>query len=126
MTLPLHRVADDDVLAAGISKQLQDRAGLDFLEVQCQALAGVLRLLLLHVCSLTLRLHLDDILIVGLISELLVITRCVDGDTRTGANASHVKASYRRAEIGRVVAAHERGGQLGVGEVDDDLATELA
>ena len=48
----VHRIAHDDVLAAGVSKELQDRAGLNFLEVQCQALAGVLRLVLLHVRAL--------------------------------------------------------------------------
>ena len=35
-----HRVADDHVLAAGVSQQLQHRARLDVLEVQRQALAA--------------------------------------------------------------------------------------
>ncbi len=37
----LHRVADDDVLAADVGQQLQHRARLDVLEVQRQALALV-------------------------------------------------------------------------------------
>ena len=41
-----HRVADHDVLAAGIGQQLQHGARLDVLEVERQALAGVHRLVL--------------------------------------------------------------------------------
>ena len=71
--MPCHRVTDHDVLAARIGEQLQNGAGLDLLEVQGQALAGVLRLVVLGNILLAGRLNLDDVLIVGLISELLVV-----------------------------------------------------
>ena len=71
----MHRVTDDDVLAAGIGEQLQNGAGLDLLEVQGQTLAGVLRLVVLGNIRLALRLNLDDVLVIRLIGELLVVAR---------------------------------------------------
>ena len=42
------------------------------------------------------------------------------------ADAGDVEAADRRAEVGRVIAAHQVVRHSGVGEVDDDLVAELA
>ena len=72
------------------------------------------------------RLHLDDVLVVGLVGELLEVAGGVDRDARAVADARDVEAGDRRAEIGRVVAAHQVRRHLGVGEVDHDLVADLA
>ena len=73
MTLPGHRVGDHDVLAAGVSQQLQHGAGLDVLEVQGQALARVDALVFGLLRGLAGRLHFDDVLVVGLVGELFEV-----------------------------------------------------
>ena len=127
VTLPRDRVADHDVLAAGIGQQLQHGAGLDVLEVQRQALAGVCACRPGAASGLALRLDLDDVLVVGLVGELLVVAGGVDDEAGAVAGARARRSPLiGRAEIGRVVAAREVLGQVGVGEVDDDLVADLA
>ena len=102
------RIADHDVLAAGIRQQLQHGARLDVLEVQRQALAGVLRLVVLaprRPCAAAAPRRRTD--------------------RRTGRRAARSRPSAlmamrvplptrvaskradRRAEVAGVVAAHE-------------------
>ena len=94
------RVADHDVLAAGVGQQLQHRARLDVLEVQRQPLAGVHRLLVLRrPRSCAAAGHFDHVLIVGLVGELLEVAGGVDDDARAVAGARDVEAGHRRAEV---------------------------
>src|SRR6185312_10289075 len=120
-----HRVTDDDILTARIGKQLQNGARLDLLEIECQTLARVRRLLVLGCSGLALLLNLDDVLVVGLISELFVVAGRVDGNSGAGANARCVKRADRRTEVAGVVAASQVLREVGI-EVNDDLVSNLA
>ncbi len=71
----LHRVVHHDVLAAGIREDLQQRAHFDVLERQADALAGEHRLVFGGLRELANRAHLDDVLVVRLVGELLVVAR---------------------------------------------------
>src|SRR6185503_6272121 len=110
----VHRVADHDVLAASAGNQLPHCASLDLLEVESQALAGVLRLLILRYRSFALRLYFHDVLIVGLIGKLLVVAARIDREARAITNARGIEARYGRAVVGRVVTAHVLRRQAGV------------
>src|SRR5207237_5741254 len=103
-----YRVADDDVLATRIGEQLQNGAGIDLLEVECQALTGIRRLVVLSGGSLVLRLDLHDVLVIGLISELLVVAARVDGQPGPGADARGIERADRRAEVARGITGHTR------------------
>jgi hypothetical protein len=68
-----HRVADHDVLAAGFSQQLQHRARFDVLEIERQALALVFTLRRVDDGRLDLRTHLEHVVAIALVGELLEI-----------------------------------------------------
>ena len=76
--------------------------------------------------ALRARLHFDDVLVVGLVGELLEVAGRVDEDARVVAGAHDVERGHRRAEVRRVEAAHEVLRQLRAREVHDDLVAELA
>ncbi len=119
-------IVDHDVLAAGVGKDLQHRAGLDVLEVHIQRLARIYGLLVRQRRGFVRRLDLDDILVIGLVSQLLVVAAGGNGDSGACADARDVELADRSAEVGGVETAHQIGRQLGVGEVDDDLVADLA
>src|SRR5262249_14566529 len=75
--------------------------------------------------SLALRSDFDDVLVVGLISQLLVVTGRVDGDPRARPDAGGVERVDRRAEVSSVVTARKGLRQVGV-EIHDDLVSNLA
>ena len=72
-----------------------------------------------------MRSHLDDVLIVRLVGELLVVTLRIDHDARTIALPGRIKACDRRAEVGGVVAPHQVLRQLRAAKVDHDLIADL-
>ena len=125
VTLPCDGIGDDDVLAAGVRQELQHRAGLDVLEVQREALAGIDALLFGLLRRLAGRLHFDDVLVIGLVSELLEVAGGADGEAHAIADAHDVEAGDRGGEVGRVIATRQVAGDFGAGEIHDDLVAEL-
>ena len=100
----LHRVADHDVLAAGLGQQLQHGARFDVLEIQCQALALELALRRVDDGLLRLRPQLEHVIAVGLVGELVKIAGGGDDDASATDAVRHVERTHWRREIDDVVA----------------------
>ncbi len=120
------RVADDDILAAGVGQQLQHRPHIDVLEIQRQTLAGVLLLFVGGGGSLRRGLDLDGVLIVRLVGQLFEVALGADHQARATLHPKRVDGLHRRREIHDVIAAHEILRHQRAGEVDDDLIAFLA
>ena len=101
------RIADHDVLAAGVRQQLQYRAHVDVLEVQGQPLAGVFLLVFLAAVRFVRRLDFDGVLVVGLVGQLLEIALRADHQARAALDPNRIDGLHRGCEIHDVVAAHE-------------------
>jgi hypothetical protein len=119
VTLPRDGIADDDVLAARVGEQLQHGACLDVLEVQRQALAGVLALFLGGSRGLARGLDLDDVLVVALVGKLLEVAVGADHDAGAVVGAHDVEGrGDRRGEVERIeatdqaVARHGSAGEI--------------
>jgi hypothetical protein len=121
----LHRVGDEDVLAALVSNELQQRAGFDVLEVGAHALARVDGLFFGGSLGHAARLHLDHVLVVGLVGQLLEITGGRQHHLRAGWRAQRVEAADGRGEVGNVEAALQVLRQVGADEVHEHLVALL-
>ena len=126
----LHRVADDDVEAAEVGDQLQHGARLEILEVQGQALAGVVAILVEYSRSygrlFGRRLELESKLIVGLVRDLVVRGSSRHDQARVLVGAQRIDREDGRREVRDIQPAHELLRQRRVLEVDDDTAAFLA
>ncbi len=126
----MYGIGHDDVAARGLSQQLQNRASLDVLEVQRQALAFVFPGLreqagtaLLYVDR---RVDLDRELVVGLVGELLVLAVGRNNDACIEVRAKRVDRRDRRREIHDVEPAHQLRRQARILEHRYNPATFLA
>ena len=120
-----HRIADHDVLAAGLGQQLQDGSRFDVLEIQRQALALELALRRVDDGLLRLRPQLEHVIAVGLVGKLVKITRRRDDDTSATDTVRHVERTHWRREIDDVVATCHVGSDGRAREIHDHAAAFL-
>src|SRR5690606_33158674 len=119
------RIADDHILAARVGEKLEHRAGFNVLEVERQALARVLALLLKLGRQLHDRLDLDCVNVVRLLRELLIVARGGDDESRSIGNTHRIYGRHGRSEVRDVEALHEGFGQARLREVHDDATAFL-
>ncbi|SVJ58119.1 Uncharacterised protein [Klebsiella pneumoniae] len=125
--IALHGIRGHQIQVGEVGDQLQYRTHVDVLEVQRQFLAGIGEIVLLAPLGIFRghRLDADGQAIVGLVDQIVVEPARLDGDAGTVGLRAGVDELHRRGEVLDVQANPQRIRQLGLGEVQADLAALL-
>ena len=123
-----NRIACHQIESGEVREQLQDRAHLDVLEVEREAVAGIDDLILLHLLLFGrcqgAKFQSEEI--VGLIGQVVVIAPCLNIERHIAALRFGLDGHHRGGEVRDVESPEQALGKRGIVKVDQYMASLLA